>query len=128
MVGEYVLPGSLVLLKLGMRLFLDQEVTRVDATKAAMAFPVDLAFLAFTFGAAGMVAAAQQAADPIDMKSAAAFMVSCALLGGAVIVLCKRSDKAFMREKNVAAGVLTGLSYTASAFVVIWALAVSNML
>ena len=100
MIGEYALPGSIVLLKLGMRLFLDQEVKGLDATKAVMAFPVDLSFLAFTFGAAGLVAASQQTSAPLDMKSVSAFIASCVLLSGTVIVLCKRSDKAFMLEKT----------------------------
>lgn len=100
MIGEFVLPSSLIIMKFGLRLFLDQEVKTVDLMRAFIMFPVDLAFLAFSFAAASMLAAAHYASGSIDLKTMLAFMFACVALSFIVIVCCKKSDRAFVIEKN----------------------------
>jgi hypothetical protein len=57
---DLAFPGTVMVLKLLFKLFIEQQVKAVDIAKAILAFPIDIAFLSFSFGAAIIYAKARQ--------------------------------------------------------------------
>jgi hypothetical protein len=83
-------------LKLCFKIFADQKPTWFDAFKAFFAFPADLTFLSFSFGAA---AAAQSTAVEMPL-SQIGWVVGIALIGVAAAFITNRISKAVERAMD----------------------------
>lgn len=111
-IADYVLPGSVILLKFGLKLSTDQETNTADTLKALMVFPVDIAFLSLSYGSAILYStlSTQSSILPVKAVLATAFLAIALLLP--VIVISKKSERAFIKEKFAIASGLSVFSYT----------------
>jgi hypothetical protein len=95
MFWEVAFPGSVMLLKLVFKITIEQQLKPVDVAKAILAFPIDIAFLSFSFGAAILYArpiATMRQDTPRDM--AMMIVVAVALLV-ITTTFAKKSDASF---------------------------------
>jgi hypothetical protein len=110
------LPGTVVVLKLIVKVFVAQEVRTVEVIRALIAFPTDLIFLSLAFGSAILYNLQVNAKSGVSVPTVVGFTLLCCATVVAVTGICMRSDKAFTTDKNAfTIVILTGLSYGLSA-------------
>ena len=110
-IWDFALPGSIIMLKFGLKMTTDQETNGADTLKALLIFPVDIAFLSLSYGSA-VLYTAQNASDeaaPVKAILTVAFIAIALLLP--VIVLTKKSERALVLSKTKLAGWLSVLGY-----------------
>ena len=122
MSAEYLLPGSVLLLKFLFRLLVDQSPRLVDFFKALIAFPVDMTFLAFSFGAATLVHAS--AGKESNVRMIITFVVGAVIAALVTTKLSRASDAALDRSRVVAASSITALGYAAALTVLYFSLTI----
>lgn len=110
-VWDYLLPGSVIMLKFGLRMTTDQETNGADTLKAILIFPVDIAFLSLSYGSAILYSAqnAPTSALPVKGVLTIAFVAIALLLP--VIVVSKKSERALILAKTKKATALSALGY-----------------
>ena len=91
---EIALPGTILVLKFLLKLFVDKSATWADGVSAVLALPVDVLFLATSLVAAMVIASPDHARDGLIL-----FIVFVALAVLAV-VLWRRSDKLFVDDRH----------------------------
>jgi hypothetical protein len=101
MVTDLTFPGSVMLLKLVFKTTIEQEVKYVDVFKAFLNFPIDIAFLSFSFGSAVLYGLPLTSMRADTVKTILTFVIACIVVSGIITLLCKKSDKAFTKDKNV---------------------------
>ncbi|MCA6120346.1 hypothetical protein J6500_00280 [Bradyrhizobium sp. WSM 1704] len=108
-----------MVLKLLFKLFIEQQVKPVDVAKAILAFPIDIAFLSFSFGAAILYAKPPSTIHTGTVRE----MFVVLLLSIMVLMLCtvlaKKSDMAFTLNKFAMMFLLVILAYVVS-IVAVW--------
>jgi hypothetical protein len=111
MIADYVLPGSIILLKFGLRITTDSETNSADTMRALTLFPVDVGFLSLSYGSAILYSSSSLAADPSTIKLilAVAFLAIVLLLP--VIVISKKAERAFVLAKHGRATLFSVLGY-----------------
>ena len=92
-------PSSVMLLKLVVKQFSDQETKLLDIFKALLAFPIDIAFLSMAFGSA-IISLHYKSASVAFFKGSLVFLVVCVILAIVVTVVCKKADRAFALDKT----------------------------
>jgi hypothetical protein len=102
MSGEYIFPGTIVLLKFVLRLGLNRNVTGVDFFRAVLSLPTDIAFLALSFSAIILTYLQTRAPVRLDTKSSLALFAILLLVTVIVTMFAKKSDDNFVLEKPVA--------------------------
>lgn len=127
MSADYLLPGSVLLLKLMFKLFVDQTPKLVDAFKALIAFPVDMTFLAFSFGSAALVQAQIGKAESPDVKMIISLVVFGVIFAFVTTKLARWSDSALDQNKLIASGLIAVAGYFVAVFVVYWSLVVGTL-
>ena len=96
---EFLLPGTVVLFKSALRLMVDRQVTGLLFAKAFLAFPIDITFLSFSYGAALLISAQHRGASwPTGFLLG--LIVAYALLGTLINLACSKADRAFDAERN----------------------------
>jgi len=98
--SEFLLPGTVVAFKFLLRLFLNQEVDKVKFQQALLQFPIDLAFLAFSFATASLITAAAIAKTKVEGEASLSLILIFLLVTTVVIVFCSFANKAFVRDEN----------------------------
>ncbi|WP_417612753.1 hypothetical protein [Parasphingorhabdus sp.] len=111
LIWDYLLPGSIIMLKFGLRMTTDQETNGADTLKAIMVFPVDIAFLSLSYGSAILYTSEISTATTIPVKAVltTAFIAIALLLP--VIVVSKKSERALVLAKTKKASLLAALGY-----------------
>jgi hypothetical protein len=127
MSAEYLLPGSVLLLKLAFKLFVDQTPKLVDTFKALIAFPIDMTFLAFSFGSASLVQAQIGKAGSSDVKMIISLAVFGVLFAFVTTKIARWSDSALDQNKLIVSGLLALVGYFFAVFVVYWSLVVGTL-
>jgi hypothetical protein len=97
--GDIAFPGFVMVLKLVSKLFVEREVSFMDALKAMVVFPIDITFLAFSFGAAILYAIPPQSVHTGSVKKMFAVLIACTILSIVVTALCRKGDKALDQSK-----------------------------
>jgi hypothetical protein len=120
LIVDLVLPGSITALKFCVKLAVDQQFDGIDLMKAALALPVDIAFLGMAFGIA-VLAHSQSSgvARAVDVKVVMALTVTGLLFSLLVTICSKRSDRAFDANRTWSYIMWTFLSYAVS-FATAW--------
>jgi hypothetical protein len=110
-IWDYMLPGSIIMLKFGLRMTTDQETNGVDTLKAIMVFPVDIAFLSLSYGSAILYSGQMHSTAPTPVKAilSAAFIAVALLIP--VIVVARKSERALILSKTKTAAGLSTLGY-----------------
>jgi hypothetical protein len=101
MPADYILPGTVVLLKLFFRLFVGHSASRIEIAKAALAFPIDLAFLAISFSAVFLGYMQSRAVSPLSTGATLGIFVLYILAGGTVALFVKKADGAFVMDRHL---------------------------
>lgn len=120
---EYALPGSVLLIKLAYRLAVDQRPGVYDLARAAILFPLDIAFLSLSFGAASIVHANHGGAEvSIHVQFFASVILAfvAGLVG--VTVLTKRAEDQFEKVHYIATSILTSVGYITATFLLVCSL------
>lgn len=106
------------MLKGASKLLVDQEAGRVEMARAGLSFPVDIAFLSFTFGSAILYNREALSSEHTPAKEVATFMSVAFLSALIVIWFCRRSDKSYNDERRVISCIVfCCLSYLVSFFI-----------
>ncbi len=97
---RYIFPGAVVVLKFLLKLWTNQESSKVDIVRALVVFPVDVTFLSLSF-----LAAACNKWQTESQHPASTYMVLTATIAYIAIiiltsVLTKESDRAYVADKN----------------------------
>ncbi|MBY5484669.1 hypothetical protein HFO87_09310 [Rhizobium leguminosarum] len=108
---DYALPGSIILLKLMLRLGTDQETNTADTLKAVLVFPVDIAFLSLSYGSAILYASQGNVAGQMPVKAVLTIAFLAVFLLLPVIIISKKSERALILEKTKKAGWLAFVGY-----------------
>lgn len=87
-------------LKFIVKLVVDQQISKVDAMKAFLAFPIDVAFLSMSFGAAVLAGLGKPGGRTISATGVLVFAVACITVAIITTMFCKRSDRAFDLDKT----------------------------
>lgn len=124
MIADYLLPGSVLVLKLMFKLFADQSPRLVDLFKALITFPIDMTFLAFSFGAATL---AHADGGPPNVKTVIALVLGGVICAFLTTKLCRLADGAFDRNRLWQSGFLAVIGYVIAAAVVYSSLAVGAL-
>ena len=127
--ANYLFPGTIILLKFMLKLFVEQETNKVDLYKALLAFPVDAAFLSVSFASAVLVTITKANPNVIPLYESWGIFAFGLCILIPVIVLCRKSERAFIKEKHVARGsAYSAVSVALAAFVLIMAVNVGGVL
>jgi hypothetical protein len=100
MLADYILPATVVLLKLFFRLYAGHSANKVDFAKVALAFPIDLAFLAISFSAIFLGFMQSRLPDPLSTRAVLGIFLLYVLAAGCVTVLVRKSDGAFVVDRH----------------------------
>lgn len=99
MLSDYLLPGSIIILKFGLRMTTESETNSVDTLRALTLFPIDVAFLSLSYGSAILYTRSGIEASPSTVKAilTTAFLAIALLLP--VIVIAKKAERALVLSK-----------------------------
>lgn len=121
---EFAFPLVVLTIKLAFKLFVGHTLDRVTTAKTFIAFPVDVAFTAFSFGAASL-------SHGSDARLDARAVIAMTLAGVAIalfITWCTReAERAFDRDAYWPVVLLTGLGYLLSFVLVTYSSAIGTM-
>jgi len=105
-----------------MKLFVDQQVRGIDLLRAFLMFPIDLAFLALSFGVAVFSYVQTKNNTAVNSEGLLVIFVVFVIANLIVIAVAKKSDKAFVEERKgwmvalVVPGYVISLSIMAACF------------
>lgn len=119
MFAELAFPGTIMLLKFVSKILIEQEVRAVDFFKALLSFPIDIAFLSLSFGSAVLLSILGKSPVEAVGKTILSFVLACLIFSLITIMFCRKSDRAFTNERNIATVVFAFLGYLLSALVLL---------
>lgn len=122
MLAAYGLPGCVLILKLLFKIFVDQKPRWVDAFRALLAFPVDVTFLSFSYGAATLALISAARGVQPDAKIVMTLTVAVMIFAIITTKIAKFSDVSLDEEKYVFVGLSAVCAYATAAFVLYFAL------
>jgi len=108
---DFALPGVIILLKFGLKIATDQETNGADTLKAILVFPVDIAFLSLSYGSAVLYTAHGTGGLTVPIKATITIIFMAITLLIPVIILTKKSERAFVLSKTKKAGWLAAFGY-----------------
>lgn len=112
---EIALPGLLLLAKFILKLVVDRTATLPDLISAILALPVDIVFLSASL-------LAGHAISSPGNKEGLIFFLFCICVALVIVVLWRRSDREFTRDRYVIAGGLCLVNVAVSATILICSL------
>lgn len=101
MFADYAFPSTVVLLKFILKLALEDRVNKVDTAKALLGFPIDLAYLAISFLAVILSHVQANGEHHASVRLALAIFVAYVAGAALVTIFSKKSERAFIEEKNL---------------------------
>jgi hypothetical protein len=96
-IADIFLPAAILVVKFLCRLFIGRDVEDVEYFQALLAFPTDIAFLSFSYGAASLASKHSENSE----KAVFAFALWILIATIVCMVLSRRSDKAFSKDQNI---------------------------
>jgi hypothetical protein len=97
---EFVLPAALLILKFCMKLWIDKSANWVDFLRALLAFPIDVAFLALSFGSALIYGLPAGVLNSGSLKKILTYVVLAVTVCAAVTFCCRQADDAFVNKRH----------------------------
>jgi hypothetical protein len=126
--GDITFPGFVMLLKLASKLFIEREVSFMDAMKAMVVFPIDIIFLAFSFGAAILYATPVQIIKPGNIKTMFCIVVACITVSILITAFCKKGDRALDQKKFMITLGWATITYFSSVLALVYSLGIGKIL
>lgn len=122
MISSYAFPGCILVLKLFFKVFVDQKPKWIDGFRAALAFPVDVTFLAFSYGAATLTFVTADKSVQPDWKMVA--ILTLTVIIGAFIAtkLSRHSDASLDQANYFQLITCSVLSYLCAGFILYWSI------
>lgn len=99
------LPGTILAVKFLLRLFVDRSASSVEIIQAMLAFPVDILFLALS------LVAGYALATPNTSQSGLVFFAATIAIGIIVVVLWRRADALFIRNRHWAMAAIAFVNF-----------------
>lgn len=127
-VWDYLLPGSVIMLKFGLRVTTDQETNGADTLKAILVFPVDIAFLSLSYGSAILYSAQTSQASALPVKGVITIVFVAIALLLPIIVVSKKSERALILAKTGKATALSALGYFMALSITAMSISVGGLL
>jgi len=122
MLAAYGLPGCVLVLKLLFKIFVDQKPKWLDAFRAMLAFPIDMTFLSFSYGAATLTFIAASREVQPQAKDVATLTIAV-IIGAFLATKCARHSDASLDEGKYFQVVVSAAgSYIVASFVLYWSL------
>jgi hypothetical protein len=115
MLWNIAFPGSVMVLKLLFKMLIEQKLKPVDVAKAILAFPIDIAFLSFSFGAAFLYSRPITALTQDDPQKMASIIVGTIVLLAITTLFSRKSDDSFNVSKFGKAFLYVVFAYVLSA-------------
>lgn len=126
MIIDYAFPASIILLKFIFKTVIGQTITRYELAKTAMVFPVDIAFLGFSFGSAVLYSNQNQGSVSSFAKLVLMFAILCIAGAAAIMAMCKKSDEYFTKGLRTKAFWTSVSCYAASVTCVVISMYMGN--
>lgn len=101
-----------MLLKFSLKAVVENEVKQVDVLKALTMFPVDVAFLSLSYGSAILYANPSLVEGDRGIKTLLATVLVSIIFLLPVIVLSKKSEKAFVLSQSWKSTILAAIAYS----------------
>ena len=117
-----------MLLKLATKLFVGRSAKPFDLFKALVVFPIDMTFLALSFGAALLYARAPSQINAGSVKAMFVFFGFCAILTIVTTALCQKSDKSLDEWKVFDAILYSMVTYAVSFSALITSLSIPELI
>lgn len=111
LLADYMLPGIIMLLKFAMRMSTDSETNAADTARALIVFPIDIAFLALSYGSAVLYSAPPNDINQNTMKIIIIIILIAIFLLFPVTLLAKKAERSFVLEKQWKCLSLVTLAY-----------------
>ena len=115
MLWNVAFPGSVMILKLIFKLLIENKLKAVDLAKAILAFPIDIAFLSFSFGAGLLYMRPLGTLSQDDPQKMSAIIVITIILLAITTFLSRKSDNSFTLSKFGTSFFYVLLAYALSA-------------
>ncbi|WP_105430210.1 hypothetical protein [Neorhizobium sp. T6_25] len=128
MLPDIFFPSSVLLLKFVYKLFIEQEVKALDVFRALCAFPLDMAFLSFSFFAAFVYSIPPQPSAAFSQKDVLSAFLIFLVLTVIVTALCRKTDKAMVAAHYWKSGMLAVFNYCIAVSLLIGTLAIGGAL
>lgn len=96
---DIAFPGTVMVLKLFFKVCVEQQVKYLDVAKAVLAFPIDIAFLSLSFGAALLYSRPPSVLQDHTIRSMFIALFLTLVLVLLITVLAKKSDAAYNRAR-----------------------------
>ena len=119
---EIALPGVLLLAKFLVKLVVDRSATLPDFISAILALPVDIIFLSASLLAGHVIS------SPNSLKEGLVLFIGCICLSLVVVLLWRRSDGHFTKDRYIAAAALGLLNIGAATATLVYALSLLTAL
>lgn len=113
---EIALPGVLLLAKFLLKLVVDRSATLPDFISAILALPVDVVFLSASLLAGHVIS------SPSSPREGLVLFIGCICLSLVIVLLWRRSDGLFTKDKYLAAGILGLLNIGAATATLVYSL------
>jgi hypothetical protein len=97
---HYIFAILLVVFKLILKLSTARSMNRVDIFKAALNFPLDLAFLGLSFGVVYIFSMQTKQSPPASTEAVITAFFLYIVFASIVALVCRRSDALFNRDEN----------------------------
>lgn len=98
---DIAFPGTVMMLKLVFKLTIEQQMKPVDVAKAVLAFPIDMAFLSFSFAAAIVYSREDEVLHDLTLRGTIALVISSVIVLLLTTTFAKKSDAAFTLNRFV---------------------------
>lgn len=113
---EIALPGVLLLAKFLVKLVVDRSATLPDFISAILALPVDIVFLSASLLAGHVIS------SPNDLKGGLVLFMGCICLSLVIVLLWRRSEGYFTKDRYIAAAVSGLLNIVLAAVTLVYSL------
>lgn len=113
---EIALPGVLLLAKFLVKLVVDRSATLPDFISAILALPVDIVFLSASLLAGHVIS------SPSNLKERLVLFMGCICLSLVIVVLWRRSDGLFTKDRYMVAATCGLLNMVVAATTLVYSL------
>lgn len=112
----WTLPAIMLLLVFLLKLFLDRSANTADIVQGVLELPVEISFLSVSFIAAFILSKAG------NVDGGLLCFISYIVISIVVIVLWRRSNRAFLEDKLVRSSIMAVVNYGASLAILVQAI------
>ncbi|MFS8980901.1 hypothetical protein PO002_42000 [Cupriavidus necator] len=111
---HYIFAGLIVLFKLALKISTSRSMNKVDIFRAALNFPLDLAFLGLSFGVIYILSMQRRVGQSASAEAAITVFLAYIVFASLVALACRRSDSLFHKDEEGKPIVWAAVNYFAT--------------